>query len=211
MVLWYSRQLSGEPSCVPAQDEIARVAVRTLLNTRIFLCVGIARIVCLTAVSVKFYRKHLNRFSTIDKIRRIIVAKQPIAEKALYEQEEQQIQEKSDAFIRILTQRGILGNDQIKDERIRQAQQEKQRRMYHNTRLLLEQYRNIAWALECFPRYDCCGTGSPAGGSGLSARQDGSGNGSWEPQTGESSGKRKKVPFVAGSGQRGSDCSETKA
>ena len=79
------------------------------------------------------------------------MAKQPIAEKALYEQEEQQIQEKSDAFIRILTQRGILGNDQIKDERIRQAQQEKQRRMYHNTRLLLEQYRNIAWALECFP------------------------------------------------------------
>ena len=61
------------------------------------------------------------------------MAKQPIAEKALYEQEEQQIQEKSDAFIRILTQRGILGNDQIKDERIRQAQQEKQRRMYHNT------------------------------------------------------------------------------
>ena len=79
------------------------------------------------------------------------MAKQPIAEKALYEQEEQQIQEKSDAFIRILTQRGILGNDQIKDERIRQAQQEKQRRMYHNTRLLLEQYRNIAWVLECFP------------------------------------------------------------
>lgn len=31
------------------------------------------------------------------------MAKQPIAEKALYEQEEQQIQEKSDAFIRILT------------------------------------------------------------------------------------------------------------
>ena len=71
------------------------------------------------------------------------MAKQPIAEKALYEQEEQQIQEKSDAFIRILTQRGILGNDQIKDERIRQAQQEKQRRMYHNTRLLLEQYRDV--------------------------------------------------------------------
>ena len=31
------------------------------------------------------------------------------------------------------------------------GQQEKQRRMYHNTTLLLEQYRNIAWALECFP------------------------------------------------------------
>jgi len=77
--------------------------------------------------------------------------KQQTAEKALYEAQEHQIQEKSDAFIRILTQRGILGNAQIKDKRIRQAQQEKQRRMYHNTRVLLEQYRNIAWLLECFP------------------------------------------------------------
>ena len=49
--------------------------------------------------------------------------------------------------------------------------------------------------------HDCCGTGSPAGGSGFSARQDGSGNGSWEPQTGESLRKRKEIPFVAGSGQ----------
>ena len=92
------------------------------------------------------------------------MAKQPIAEKALYEQEEQQIQEKSDAFIRILTQRGILGNDQIKDERIRQAQQEKQRRMYHNTCLLYtstsaslraprtgEGGRSSLWETDAFP------------------------------------------------------------
>ena len=58
---------------------------RTLLNTRIFLCVGIARIVCLTAVSVKFYRKHLNRFSTIDKIRRIIVAENGTHEELMKE------------------------------------------------------------------------------------------------------------------------------
>lgn len=73
------------------------------------------------------------------------------AGKALYEQQEHKISEQSDAFIRLLTKRGILEDQQIDDERIRQAQKEKQRNMYHNTRLLLEHYRNIVWALECFP------------------------------------------------------------
>ncbi len=71
--------------------------------------------------------------------------------KALYEQQEQKISTQSDAFIRLLTQRGILEDHQIDDDRIRQAQKEKKRNMYHNTQLLLEHYRNIAWALECFP------------------------------------------------------------
>lgn len=71
--------------------------------------------------------------------------------KALYEQQEQKISTQSDAFIRLLTQRGILEDHQINDDRIRQAQKEKKRNMYHNTQLLLEHYRNIAWALECFP------------------------------------------------------------
>lgn len=74
-----------------------------------------------------------------------------IGESAQLTPAEQQSQEKSDALIELLTQRGIIGNGKIKDKRLRQAQQERQRRMYHNTRLLLEQYRNIVWALECFP------------------------------------------------------------
>lgn len=77
--------------------------------------------------------------------------KPQIEESTLHEPSEQQLQEKSDALVQLLTQRGIIGNAKIKNKRIRQAQQERQRRMYHNTRLLLEQYRNIVWALECFP------------------------------------------------------------
>ena len=77
--------------------------------------------------------------------------KQQTTEQTVNQQKGQAIPDKSDAVIQLLTQRGILANNQIKDPHIRQAQQEKQRRMYHNTQLLLEQYRNIAWALECFP------------------------------------------------------------
>ncbi len=44
-----------------------------------------------------------------------------------------------------------MEDSQIDDEKIRQAQKEKKRNMYHNTRLLLEHYRNISWVLECFP------------------------------------------------------------
>lgn len=80
-----------------------------------------------------------------------IMKKQQTTEQTVNQQKGQPIPDKSDAVIQLLTQRGILANNQIKDPRIRQAQQEKQRRMYHNTQLLLEQYRNIAWALECFP------------------------------------------------------------
>lgn len=73
------------------------------------------------------------------------------AGKALYEQQEHQISTQSDAFIKLLTKRGILEDKKIGDEQIRQAQREKKRNMYHNTRLLLEHYRTITWALECFP------------------------------------------------------------
>ena len=73
------------------------------------------------------------------------------ASKALYEQQEHQISAQSDAFIKLLTKKGILEDSQIDDEKIRQAQKEKKRNMYHNTRLLLEHYRNISWMLECFP------------------------------------------------------------
>lgn len=64
---------------------------------------------------------------------------------------EQKIRERSDEFIRLLTRKGILEDSRIKDERVRQAQKEKRRNMYHNTRILLENYRNITWLLECFP------------------------------------------------------------
>ena len=53
--------------------------------------------------------------------------------KLLYEEQEHQLSAQSDAFIRLLTKRGILEDQRIGDEHIRQVQKEKARNMYHNT------------------------------------------------------------------------------
>ena len=80
-----------------------------------------------------------------------MIKHQDSANKALYEQQESQLSAQSSAFINLLTKRGILEDREIDNDRIRQAQKEKKRNMYHNTLLLLQHYRNIVWALECFP------------------------------------------------------------
>lgn len=72
-------------------------------------------------------------------------------EQKLYEQQEDRIREQSDAFISLLTKRGFLGDGTIQDDKVRAAQQEKKKITYHNTLMLLKQYRNIAWMMECFP------------------------------------------------------------
>ena len=60
--------------------------------------------------------------------------------KSLYEQQEERILAQSDAFISLLTKRGILGDHKIDNDKIRKAQQEKNRKSYHNTQLLLQHY-----------------------------------------------------------------------
>lgn len=72
-------------------------------------------------------------------------------DRSLYEQQENRILAQSDAFIELLTMRGVLGDGSIDDERKRAAKQEKQRNSYHNTEMLLKHYRDIAWTIECFP------------------------------------------------------------
>ena len=57
----------------------------------------------------------------------------------------------STAFLDMLTKRGIVEDTAIDNERIRRADKEKKRNMYHNTLLLLRHYRDIVWTLECFP------------------------------------------------------------
>ena len=47
--------------------------------------------------------------------------------KSLYEQQEERILAQSDAFISLLTKRGILGDQKIDNDKIRTAQQEKNR------------------------------------------------------------------------------------
>lgn len=61
------------------------------------------------------------------------------------------ISPQSSALLDHLACRGIIADAKIDDERIQQALKERNRNMYHNTLLLLQNYRNIVWALECFP------------------------------------------------------------
>ncbi len=68
-----------------------------------------------------------------------------------YEQQENQLSAQSTAFLQMLTKRGLLADSEIDNEKIRQVQKEKKRQIYHNTEILLRSYRNIIWALECFP------------------------------------------------------------
>ena len=72
-------------------------------------------------------------------------------EKMTYELQEAQIAEKSQAFINLLTQRGILANPKVTNEKIRAARRKKDRDSYHNTLLLLQNYRTLVWVVECFP------------------------------------------------------------
>lgn len=60
-------------------------------------------------------------------------------------------QEKSDAMIGLLTDRGILPDTGIDNEKVREARKEKQKNTYHNTMMLLQHYRTIVWLFECFP------------------------------------------------------------
>lgn len=50
----------------------------------------------------------------------------------------------ADAVIQFLTQRGILGDKKIDDEKVRAIKQQKAKNAYHNTLLLLKHYRRDA-------------------------------------------------------------------
>ena len=57
----------------------------------------------------------------------------------LEQQEKMQIQ--SDAMIGLLTDRGILPDTGIENEKVREARKEKRKNTYHNTMMLLQHYR----------------------------------------------------------------------
>ena len=68
-----------------------------------------------------------------------------------YEQQEHRLSDQSIAFLGLLQRRGILADDKISGEARQKADMDKKRKAYHNTLLMLQNYRNISWALECFP------------------------------------------------------------
>jgi hypothetical protein len=57
----------------------------------------------------------------------------------------------SEAILRMLNKRGLLADSAIGNKKVRQAMKKKTRSMYHNTLLILRRYRDITWAMECFP------------------------------------------------------------
>ena len=52
--------------------------------------------------------------------------------KNLYEQQEDIIRKQSEAFITLLTHRGILGEQSIDDEKLRNARQERKKNTYQD-------------------------------------------------------------------------------
>ena len=57
----------------------------------------------------------------------------------------------TEQLIALLERRGIVEDPSIVNDRARQAEQALRRNMYHNTQMMLKHYRDIVWALECFP------------------------------------------------------------
>ena len=51
----------------------------------------------------------------------------------------------------LLERRGLIEDSSIRNEKARVAEKELRRNMYHNTQVMLKNYRDIVWALECFP------------------------------------------------------------
>mgnify|MGYP007033819736 FL=1 len=58
---------------------------------------------------------------------------------------------KAGEILSLLERRGIVEDQSIASKKARAADQKMRRKMYHNTQLMLKHYRDIVWALECFP------------------------------------------------------------
>lgn len=57
----------------------------------------------------------------------------------------------TEELLSLLRRRGVLEDQDITVTRVREAEQALRRNSYHNTQVMLKNYRDIAWALECFP------------------------------------------------------------
>lgn len=58
----------------------------------------------------------------------------------------------TEQLLSILERRGIVEDQSIPNEKVRLAEKAMRRNMYHNTKMMLKYYRDIVWALECFPQ-----------------------------------------------------------
>ena len=68
------------------------------------------------------------------------------------EQPAQEFSTQAEQFLSLLERRGIVEDSSILSKKARESEQELRRNMYHNTQVMLKHYRDIVWALECFPQ-----------------------------------------------------------
>ena len=54
-------------------------------------------------------------------------------------------------FIDFLLNSGYLADPKIENQEVRAKRQEDNRKIYHNTELMLQHYRDLAWVLEGIP------------------------------------------------------------
>lgn len=70
---------------------------------------------------------------------------------SLYDAQELQIQKQTAGFLELLTRKGMVEDAKIDSEKLRKAKKETAQKAYHNTQVLLGQYRLIIWVLSCVP------------------------------------------------------------
>lgn len=71
--------------------------------------------------------------------------------KKSHAEEEKKLSSTEERFIDFLMKSGYLADPKIEDLKLRRTRQEKNKQTYHNTRMLLENYRDLVWAMECVP------------------------------------------------------------
>lgn len=65
--------------------------------------------------------------------------------------EEKKLSGNEERFIAFLMKSGYLSDPKIEDPDLRTKKKDRNKKTYHNTRLLLEHYRDLVWAMESIP------------------------------------------------------------
>ena len=66
-------------------------------------------------------------------------------------EEEKKLSSNEERFIAFLMKSGYLSDPKIEDPSIRAKKKDRNKRTYHNTKMLLEHYRDLLWAMESVP------------------------------------------------------------
>lgn len=66
-------------------------------------------------------------------------------------EEEMKLSGNEKRFIDFLLNSGYLADPKIENQKVRAKRQEDNRKIYHNTQLMLQHYRDLAWVLEGIP------------------------------------------------------------